>query len=42
MEKTYDGQFRLVFDAMRQLMTPPASNPILKPKHWPPVMNRTD
>lgn len=24
MEKKYDGQFRLVFDAIRQLMTPPA------------------
>ena len=24
MEKTYDGQFRLVFDAIRQLMSPPA------------------
>ena len=24
MEKTDDGQFRLVFDAIRQLMTPPA------------------
>jgi len=25
MEKKYDGQFRLVFDAIRQLMTPPAN-----------------
>jgi hypothetical protein len=25
MEKKYDGQFRLVFDAIRQLMTPPAA-----------------
>lgn len=25
MEKKYDGQFRLVFDAIRQLMTPPAT-----------------
>jgi hypothetical protein len=25
MEQKYDGQFRLVFDAIRQLMTPPAS-----------------
>jgi hypothetical protein len=24
MEKKYDGQFRIVFDAIRQLMTPPA------------------
>ena len=24
MEQKYDGQFRLVFDAIRQLMTPPA------------------
>ncbi len=25
MEEKYDGQFRIVFDAIRQLMTPPAS-----------------
>lgn len=25
MEKKYDGQFRLVFDAIRQLMVPPAN-----------------
>jgi hypothetical protein len=25
MEKKYDGQFRLVFDAIRQFMTPPAT-----------------
>ena len=24
MEEKYDGQFRIVFDAIRQLMTPPA------------------
>ena len=23
LEKKYDGQFKIVFDAMRQLMTPP-------------------
>lgn len=26
MEKKYDGQFRVVFDAIRRLMTPPASS----------------
>jgi hypothetical protein len=26
MEKKYDGQFRLVFDAIRQLMSPPATS----------------
>jgi len=26
MEKKYDGQFKLVFDALRQLMSPPASS----------------
>ena len=25
MEKKYDSQFKIVFDAIRQLMTPPAS-----------------
>lgn len=27
MEKKYDGQFRVVFDAIRKLMTPPANPP---------------
>lgn len=27
LEKKYDGQFRIVFDAIRQLMAPPASSP---------------
>ena len=27
LEKKYDGQFRVVFDAIRQLMTPPAAPP---------------
>jgi hypothetical protein len=27
MEKKYDGQFRMVFDAIRDLMTPPPSPP---------------
>jgi hypothetical protein len=27
LEKKYDGQFRVVFDAIRQLMTPPPSTP---------------
>lgn len=27
LEKKYDGQFRVVFDAIRQLMAPPASAP---------------
>lgn len=26
MEKKYDSQFKVVFDAIRQLMTPPAAN----------------
>ena len=26
LETRYDGQFRIVFDAIRKLMTPPASN----------------
>lgn len=26
MERKYDGQFRVVFDAIRQLMTPPSSS----------------
>lgn len=27
LEKKYDGQFRVVFDAIRQLMTPPDAGP---------------
>jgi hypothetical protein len=27
LEKRYDHQFKIVFDAIRQLMTPPASKP---------------
>ena len=27
LEKKYDGQFRVVFEALRQLMTPPADSP---------------
>ena len=27
LEKKYDGQFRVVFDAIRQLMTPPPASP---------------
>jgi hypothetical protein len=27
LERKYDGQFRAVFDAIRQLMTPPSSGP---------------
>jgi len=27
LEKKYDSQFKVVFDAIRQLMTPPARKP---------------